>query len=698
MNVLQVVPELNVGGVETGTVDLAKYLVGRGHGSIVISSGGALVAELQKAGIPHYTLPVHKKNLWTMVRCITKVRKIIIQENIQIVHARSRVPAWIAYFACRHTQAAFLTTCHGYYRRHWFSHVMGWAKLVIVPSTVIGQHMVEAFGVPKENLRLIARSVDLKKFGVPRADVPGKSHSVISIVGRITPLKGHTYFLRAMATVIRSLPYVKIWVIGGVPEKKASYKQELEVLVRQLGLSEQVEFLGNRQDVPQLLAQTDVLVLSTTTQEAFGRVILEAQAAGVPVVATRVGGVIEIIDDDRTGILVPPKDPDAMAQEVVRLLRDRKLAETIVKAARKKLEERFTLDMMAHKTIGVYEELLRSQNILVIKISAVGDVVLVTASLKALREKFPNASIYCLVGKESREVLARCPYLDGLIVFDPKEKDRGLAGIWRMAQKLRLHKFDKVIDFQNNRTSHLLSFLSFPPQSYGYAGKFGWLLTHRLKNRHPPMGPVEHQFQILKMLGIHFNHPALELWPSRNDEHYIQDLWEAEWIGQQDQVIGINISASGRWPTKNWPLLHLAKLCDLLTAKNYRVVITGTQKDKASARKLAKMTKAKPTIVVGRTDLLQLAALIKRCKVYITPDSAPMHVAAAMGTPFIALFGPTQALRHLPPAKHFSVLKMDLPCAPCYSSTCRVKTHDCMQQISPEQVFKAVVQLAEKRR
>src|ERR1700733_11404280 len=160
MNILQILPEMNVGGVETGTVDLAKYLVAHGHKSVVVSHGGDLVEVLESQGTKHYTLPVHKKNIFTMVRCINKLVAIIHKEKIDIVHARSRVPAWIAFFACRKSEAHFLTTCHGYYSTHLFSRVMGWGKLIIAISGVIGRHMIQDFAVPAENIRVIPRSVD----------------------------------------------------------------------------------------------------------------------------------------------------------------------------------------------------------------------------------------------------------------------------------------------------------------------------------------------------------------------------------------------------------------------------------------------------------------------------------------------------------------------------------------------------------
>src|SRR3989338_5745054 len=390
MKVLQILPELNVGGVETGTVDFAQYLTRHGHTSIVVSHGGELVPLLEQSGTKHYTLPVHKKSLGGMFRMVKALRRIIQDEGVDVVHARSRVPAWIAYFACRTTKAAFITTCHGYYNNRLFSQVMGWPKLVIVPSEAIGRHMRDDFGVSSGSPRCIPRSIDMEKFNVPREETPGKSFYTIAIIGRITPLKGHTFFLKSMAKVARVMPNIRIWVIGDAPPAKASYKRELEVLVRQSGLQGRVEFLGNRRDIPQLLSHSDVLVLSTITEEAFGRVILEAQAAGVPVVATSVGGVVDIIDDGKTGLLVLPKDTDAMAREVMRVLKDRQLAGQLVEAGRKKLKEKFTLDQMALRTIQVYEELLNTLNILVIKMSSLGDVVLVTPSLKALRERFPQ--------------------------------------------------------------------------------------------------------------------------------------------------------------------------------------------------------------------------------------------------------------------------------------------------------------------
>jgi lipopolysaccharide heptosyltransferase II len=599
------------------------------------------------------------------------------------------VPAWIAYFACRRAKTAFITTCHGYYSNHLMSRVMGLSKLVIVISEVIGRHMVHNFHVPPENIRHIPRSVDLSKFNVPRKKE--NSFPVIAVIGRISPIKGHEYFLKAMVKVVRSKPYCKIWLIGDAPASKPEYRQELEVLARRLGLRNHVEFLGNRSDIPQLLAQVDVLVLPTITQEAFGRVIIEAQAAGVPVVATRVGGVIEVIEEEKTGLLVQAKDTEAMADAVLRLIDEPRFAQSLVEEAKKKIANKYTLAHMAEATLGVYHELLNSLNILVVKLSAMGDVVLITASLKALREKYPHAKIYCLVGRESSIVLQKCPYINGVIPFDHTKK-KDWRYLWQTAAELRKYQFDKLIDFQNNRTSHALAFLSWPRESYGYDnGKWGFLLTDKIKNDVTAIGPVEHQFRLLKMLGIeNYKDPTLGLWPSSGDHDHVQTLLDSEWLGHSKNIVGINLAASLKWGTKNWPVEYMARLCDLLAADNIRVILTGQAKDKLLVKQLMDLTKSKPANFVGKTNILQLAALIKKCRVYLTPDSAPMHLAAAMGVPFVAFFGPTDPVRHMPPAKNSVVLRRDLKCSPCYSATCKITTHACMREITPEEVFKKI--------
>lgn len=691
MNILQILPELNVGGVETGTVDLAKYLVRSGHKAVVVSNGGQLVKELESVGAIHYQLPVHKKSIFSIIKMIPALMKVIKKEGIDIVHARSRVPAWIAYFSCRRTNTVFITTCHGYYKKHTLSRVMGWAKRVIVLSNVIARHMIDDFKVPHERIRLVPRSVDLEKFKYRAPDTQRTKEFNVGIVGRITPIKGHLHFIKAMAKVLRVVPKIKIWIVGDAPASKEAYKEELHVLVKRLGLWPYTEFLGTQRNIPEILSHLDLLVLATTTHEAFGRVIIEAQASGVPVVATEVGGVVDIIEHEKTGLLVFPADSDSMAEAIIRIYKEPQLASALSENAYKKVREKYNIELMVKNTLEVYKDALSNFKILIIKFSSLGDIILSTAALRAIREKFnDNYKISFLAGEASKDALLRCPYIDELIVVDFKNKDKGLNGLMDVASSLRRKNFDIVIDLQNNRKSHILSFLALSLNRCGYNNKkLGFLLNHSIKDEKPAQDPVTHQFRILKMLGIDLKENHLELWPSEEDERYIDELLNNEWLTANQRIVGINISASTRWATKNWPLENIAKLSEELDFKDMRVLITGTSADSAAAEKLIALAKnAKIINACAKTSVNQLACLIKRCAVFISSDSSPLHIAAAVGTPFVALFGPTDPLRHLPPAKKFIAINKELKCSPCYKPKC--KSRECMELITPQEVLEAI--------
>lgn len=697
MNILQILPSLDVGGVETGTVDLARYLVRAGHKAVVVSGGGRLVKQLDLKGAKHYTLPVGKKSLISMIRMVKEVVDIIRAEEIDIVHARSRVPALIAFFASRIRKTIFITTAHGYYKKGIFSRPMAWGRFVIVASNIMARHMYRDFGVPYERLRLIPRGVDLERFKFKDPARRSSKEWTIGMVSRITPLKGHMDFIKAAAILYRQIPQLKVLIVGDAPKKK--YMEELELLTRRLGLGRTIEFTGSREDIPAVMNELDLLVSATVTPEAFGRVIIEANASGVPVVSTRVGGVVDIIEDRKTGLLSAASDPNDMAMKILELYKDRALGARLAREARSRVEEKFDSTTMMTKTIALYEEAVRSLNILVIKISAIGDCVLSVPSLRAIRAKFPDAYIALLVGIQSRELFDRCPYINDRIVCDFKGKDKGIAGLLRLAGVLEKKCFDMVIDLQNNKTSHILAFLTLAPLRYGYDNrKFSILLNKKIKDDAPYLDPIEHQFRTLRLAGIKPKEKGLELWPSEYDERRIDEFLKDNWVKPAQGLVGINVRASSRWHTKNWPVSHIAELCDRLAKEfNIRVVLTGTKEDSDVVNKITRLTKSKPIIAVGKTGLLELASLIKRLKAYITCDSAPMHIAASVGTPFIALFGPTDPGRHLPPSGDYVVFykAKDLKCVPCYSPHC-LRNFKCMRQIPPDDVFEAVRGFMEK--
>ena len=696
MNILQILPELESGGVERGTVDLAAALVKGGYKSFVVSAGGRLVRDLEATNSWHYKLPVHRKSLFSIIWCVGKLKSIIKKEKIDIVHARSRVPAWIAFFAVMFTQAELITTCHGYYSKHFFSSVMGWGSRVIVISQIIGRHMIDNFGVRKEKIRLIYRGVDLNEFKFEKREIMSpKRKPTIGIIGRITPLKGHVHFIKALPGILSEFPQAKALIIGEAPQNKSQYLKELKMLVNDLSLTGKVEFLGNVKDVSGILKKLDLLVLATTTQEAFGRVVIEAGAVGIPVVATKVGGVVEIIENGKDGLLVEPSNAHEIAQAAVRLLKDKKLINECVRNLRKKVEDNFSLDVMVGKTIDEYLDLVNKKRILVIKLGAFGDVILITPSLRALRSKFPNAQIEVLIKNDFKDVLQLCPYIDDMIIL----KNKGLFEIIKNIIVINGKGFNYSVDFQNNNLSHLIAYAAGIKQRLGFKNKkSGFLLNRGIKDTRKNCDPVTHQFQVLKSLGLEGNQDkTLELWPSVHDQSNIREFLKHSWLSNNQMLIGINALASPRWVSKIWNLESYAQVADRLASKfNARIVFTGTKHSKSDIDEIIKHTQCKPVNAAGITSLMGLSVLIKRCSVLITVDSAPMHIAAAQNVPFVALFGPTDPTRHLPFAEKFALIRKELACSGCYKPRCYRK--NCMRDITVDEVYEAAVSLISKNK
>jgi len=709
MNVLQVVPRLNIGGVETGTVDMAKQLILNGHKAIVVSAGGRLVGELEKFGIRHYKLSVDKKSPFTMIRAIGALAKIIVEERADIVHARSRVPGWISYFAVRRARKAisgrtnsrfkkrpvFITTCHGYYRKHFFSRVMGWGDLVIVPSRIIGRHMMEDFKVPAERFRLIPRGVDISRFQYQDPRLAGKKEFKIGMIGRITPIKGHLDFIQALSSVARSVPNVKAVIVGELPDENNNYLKEIRLLIRRLGLEDKVEFLGGRSDIPEIMKELDLVVFSSRYPEAFGRVIIESASSGVPCVATAVGAVSDIIEDEVTGLLVSPNDATGLAEKITRLLHDPELALTLARNAYQRTKENFTLLKMYNKTLSIYNEALNRTNILVIKLSAPGDVMLATPSFRAIRRRFTDCHITCLVGRAASEIVKNCPYFDDVMIYEMRNSHSGWRKLLHFAREAKTHNFDISIDLQNSGKTHFLSFLAGIPHRYGYDnGKLSFFLNNKVKDKKKIIPPVDHQFELLKLLDIEpSGEDYLELWPRKEDDKKIEKLLKDHWIAPGQALVAFNLGSGKKWASKRWGVEKFAELSNRIARElNGRVILTGIESELPLVREFLKLSSAKPVILTNKTSLMEMASLVKEVNLVISGDSAPLHVATAMGTPFIGLFGPTDYRRHLGPIKSkYKAIQKKCICAPCYNPVC--KHPSCMEKISVDEVFSAVKEL-----
>lgn len=697
MKSLQVLPALNVGGVERGVVDFARVAKRYGHEMVVISSGGELVKELHKVGVRHYELPVHKKTLWSL-RLVSEVAKIIEAEGIDIVHARSRVPGWIAWLAARKTGTPFVTTCHGYYSNHALSRVMGWGKQVITISRIIGRHMIDDFGVSPERIRLVHRGVDLSQFRFReiQSTFSARPFRIIN-VGRFSPIKGQAEFLHAIHKLKAKFGQIEVWLVGSESKKKQKYTQELKALVSQLGLESCVKFLGTRRDVPDLLKQSDLLVLSTLVPEAFGRVAIEAGAVGTPVVATKVGGVLDIIDDGKNGLLVPPGNTEAMAEAMFELLMNRAKASDFAKNLRQKVEKNFTLEMMAEKTLSVYADAKKRKKILMIKLGAMGDVILAVPSMRMLRKRFPNAHLTLLVDRALAPMVSSLPYLDEIIPVKRKKLSK-LFYLLRLAKRIRREGFEFSVDFQNTKWTYLIAFLGGIPKRHGFArGKLGFLLNHGNRDFNAREKPVKHQFRILSQLGVRDFDERLELRPIESTRRKIEEKIDQYFGVRPKRIVAIVPGSSPKWKTKRWPLENFEDLANRLIAEqDSGILLLGSSEDAQYVKQFNLANPKRVLNLLGKTSLQELVAAVHAADVVVSGDTAPLHIAGAFKKQTIAIFGPTDPKRHMQVFENAKIFNKHLACQPCYQGVCHnAEKLACLKQISVHEVYQAMTKKVE---
>lgn len=369
--VLQVIPSLVSGGVERGTVEVAAALVAAGWTAYVASAGGPLERELARAGARHITLPLATKNPLGIRRNAAALVEIIRRGKIDVVHARSRAPAWSAWHAAKKTRRRFVTTFHNAYDakapfKHWYNSVMARGERVIAISDFVADHAASVYGVGPDRLRTIPRGVDMKLFDPARvtgqrvADLAAQwrvpdGFSVVMLPGRLTRWKGGLDFIDAIARLERR--NVCCLLVGA--EQRSGFRKELEAAIERHALGQQFRIIEDCRDIVGAYGLADVVISASTDPEGFGRTIVEAQAMGRPVIATDHGGARETVVPGNTGWLVPPGDTTALATAINHVLRlEPEARDALGRRARAHIAQGFTRDTMCARTIDVYEELL----------------------------------------------------------------------------------------------------------------------------------------------------------------------------------------------------------------------------------------------------------------------------------------------------------------------------------------------------
>lgn len=330
LTVIQVLPALNAGGVERGTLEIAEALVARSHRSIVISAGGRMQEELCASGSEHINLPVGKKSP-SVLLLISKLRAIFENRHADIIHARSRLPAWLCYLALKgmpeKTRPGFVTTVHGPYSVNRYSRIMTAGDRVIAISGFIHSYIQDSYpDVPMNKVTTIPRGISAEHYRPEFSpsenwtkswsqSFPQLNNSfLITFPARITRWKGHQDFLSVLSLLRKASFNFHGLIVGEAEKRRLPYLEELEQRIEELGLSQHITFTGHRTDMREIMASSDLVMSLATEPEAFGRTALEALGLGVPVIAYNHGGASEVLRDMFPQGLVAPGDIVAAAE------------------------------------------------------------------------------------------------------------------------------------------------------------------------------------------------------------------------------------------------------------------------------------------------------------------------------------------------------------------------------------------------
>jgi len=372
--ILQVVPALVSGGVERGTIEIAKSLKESGYNSIVISAGGPLVSKLAQLDIKHININVASKNPFIMCKNVGLIRDVIEEYKVDIVHARSRAPAWSCYRATRGSRAKFITTFHGIYNfsglfKRYYNSVMTKGEIIIAVSNFVKQHIIENYNVAEDRIKVIYRGVDYRYFNP--ANITNDLYlkfsekyqvinniPVILLPSRMTSWKGQMVLVEAL-NLIKDLDFYCLMV--GDLSKHPNFTQRINDRIMKCKLQRKIQIFGNEINMIGLYGVSDIILSTSIEPEAFGRTIIEAQAMEKLVIATNIGGAAETIIDGVTGYHVEPKNAQDLADKIRRCLSilNTEKAKQITIAARKSVIDNFSLDLMLRKNLEIYESLLR---------------------------------------------------------------------------------------------------------------------------------------------------------------------------------------------------------------------------------------------------------------------------------------------------------------------------------------------------
>ncbi len=339
-------------------------------------------------------------------------------------------------------------------------------------------------------------------------------------------------------------------------------------------------------------------------------------------------------------------------------------------------------------------------NILVVKMSAIGDVIHALPVSHALKESFPGAKVSWVVEKAAYDLLVNNPYIDQIFLFE-KHKFKSIRGLMKhlpsFSHSLREHHFDAALDLQGLAKSAAVTFLSGAPTRLGFCNMRE--LSHWVSR--PVCGPhkdghiVERYLDVAREIGCKVQKVVFPIVITEEEKQSAEKI--ARQAGLSLQSPYIVLAPGANWPNKRWPTRHIARLCDKVYEQQQVPVLVGGPGDRSLAEEIAEQADIPPVDLTGKTSLKQLAAVIKGARAFVGGDTGPMHLAAGLGTPTLALMGPTDANRNGPYGEGHVALEVPRDCAGCWQRQCP-KQLDCLELLSPEQVGRELTGLLSKNR
>ena len=374
LSVLQVIPQLDVSGASQGCIDVANYLIENHHNCVVMTHSGKRVEDAKNKDISVIISPVHSKNPITIFSNIFRLLKVIRDYHIDIIHVRSRAPAWSCFFASKVSGKKFISTFHGTYNfnnfiKKFYNSIMLKADGTIAISSFIEDQIKSQYPKAPKNLKVIYRGIDSKIFNSnnvnpERIEQIKNQYSLepdsikILLPGRLTGWKGHSILVQAIAEVIKSIKN-KIEVLFVGPDENLSLKKHLKDQIQNVNMSNIFHFMGSSDEMANIYSLSDIVVSSSTDPEAFGRIAVEAQSMGKFVVASNHGGSVETVIDNKTGYLYPPHDHKELAGVIIKAIDQNKYNSSEVREAGiKNVRENYSVDGMCKETLEFYNKIL----------------------------------------------------------------------------------------------------------------------------------------------------------------------------------------------------------------------------------------------------------------------------------------------------------------------------------------------------